>query len=168
METRTVEVFRFAELGDSAKERARYEAQASGIWDFYAEEALESLFAFLRYFRAKLLDYRIDWTNCSHSYIRIDLPWYEEGEFEELVKGLRHDGSCQFTGVCYDYFLNEGAVKEWHKGVRLPDSIIDAGFREWLKVVQDEYEQRHSDECLSEDSVANDIWYTHRGEVFLD
>lgn len=127
MRTKTVsyKVYKFSELSDKAKEKAKYDHFAACPPGFESE-AFASLEKLAKHFGGKLTDYEIDYDGgYSPSLAAFDMPedWTREDIAAKLkdlggynpttLKGL---GDCKLTGVCFDEWAIDGFRWEFFNG----------------------------------------------------
>lgn len=171
-----IEVYRFEELSEKAKDRVRYNEKAA-IGYSRDDEALASMNALAKHFGGRMYDYSIDWFASSHSYARFEMP--EDMEEEEIARRLgelgtfnpetlKGNGDCKLTGYCSDEDAIDGFRAEFFKQKKAGqidlESLMQAAFKTWLKAAQDDCEHQYSDEALTENGEANDYWYEANGE----
>ena len=168
MELLKIKAYPFKELSSAARERAKHDYFAN--FGYTSEqEAMASLEAFAAHFGSKLIDYDVSWDGSSYSSAKFaDVE--QDGDVNEewlsaLVAVLKHDGFCQFTGVCHDDDCNEGAVKAYNAGVREVQDLLEAGFRSWLKACQADYAAQWEDGYFSETCEANEWLFYENGDV---
>ena len=154
--------YRWNELSQSAKENALIEYFSEYNW---AEDALASLRGFAEHFGSRLDRWSIDWGDNSYSDCAFASVDCEPEELETLVKELRTDGGCQFTGYCIDDDCNDGAVKAYADGERDVMNILEAGFETWLKAAHADYEYQTSEEAIAENCESNDYWFDAKGNL---
>lgn len=178
------QVFEYNELSDESKEYAleKYRETAEYFW---ADEAIESLKAFVKHFGAELRDYSIDFYSCNYSDISLTslydpddfdseteyIKWLESKLFKEsgrfnpeTYKGL---GDCVLTGYCADESLFDGARYEYmFNGNKDLKDIIEAGFYQWLDDCQEDYAYQCSEEAFSEHAQANNYLFLEDGSIY--
>ena len=172
--TRTVTVteYRFAELSEKAKDRAKQRA-AESIGYSWADEALDSIKALAKHFGGRMVDWSIDWFASSYSSARFDMPEMDRKEIAELLAELgtfdpdtlKGHGECKLTGVCFDEDAIDGFRRAFHAGESDLGELMDAAFDSWLKAAQADAEDQYSDEQFAENCEANDYWFTEDGEL---
>ena len=174
MKTIETTVYEFAELSDSAKDRARdwwRNAQTEYSW---AGEAMASIKALAAHFSGKMSDWQIDWFNSSRSSASFSMPEMEAGEIESRMvdlggfdsKTLRGQGDCKLTGYCADENAIDGFRKAWHAGERDLEKLMDAAFDSWLADAQADAQWQMKDEQADESITANGYTFTADGKRF--
>ncbi len=175
MRTIQVKIYRYDELSDSAKDRAKddYRSQHGYIGE---EEALETLRKLAEHFDAKLDRYEIDFTGAyCPSYAQFDFHTPEMSRREiarrlkrlgsynpETLKGL---GDCVLTGDGHD----EDAIDGFRIGFlkakcsSLP-ALMDAALRSLLVSCIDQY-QAFYEEDFGEHCDANDMEFYSDGKL---
>lgn len=183
MRTKTVtfNVYKFSELSEKAKSRAKYDhfASVGYSWD---NEAMGSIKALAAHFNGKVSDWQIDWWENSYSSMKFDMPDMEFAmEPEEQIpfiekrlaalgdydpETLKGTGECKLTGVCFDEDAIDGFriafVKDKESDL---NKLMQAAFGSWLKACQADAIDATSDENYSELSDANDYKYTEDGKL---
>jgi hypothetical protein len=151
-------VYKFDELNDKAKEKARdwYRENMDFAW---ADDSLESIKAFCNHFGAKLINYSI--SVYGPSSCDVDAP-------ASLFRGLKLkdvDRNAMPTGYCLDcslWFTFYDEFKSTGCANKAFEAALDEGVRQWQKDMQSELEDEHVDECLN----CNDYEFTQGGEFF--
>lgn len=174
MRTATIQVYKFEELSQKAKDAARAEFMSWGY--SWQKEAFDSLKELIARFGAKLDNWQIDYFACSHSSIKIDADAceYEEDELRAIIDGLgsynpetlKGLGDCVLTGYCMDEAAIDGVRAAYFAGVRSVDKLLQAGFDSWLKSCQADCESQFTDEYLKDHCEANEYEFTESGELF--
>ncbi len=172
MKTKTYNVYTFAELSESAKQRAK-DQFAESVGFNWGDDYLASLKALAEHFNGKLSDYQIDWFAGSYSSADFDMP--EMGAAEIAAKlaalgsfdpeTLKGHGDCKLTGFCGDEGAIDGFRKAYHGGERDLSKLMQAAFAEWLKEAQSDCEGQFTDETFGETADANDWTFTESGEI---
>ncbi len=176
MRTIRTKVYQFSELSAKAKEYAT-EQNAMTAEYFWSDEAIKSLEGFAEHFGAKLGKYGIDWTGAyCYSFATFNTEDVEFTEDELKAKilsmgsynaeTLRGDGECIFTGVCSDEDAADGARKAYFEGERDINTILQAGFKSWLKAGMEDYEYQLKEEAFAEHCEANEYEFTSEGKRF--
>ncbi len=157
---RTVEtvVFKFDELTENAKERAREWWRGDGMSLAWMDESLDSIAAFCEHFGVDLRTWRVD----SWSYdftVRM-------GNENFRGKKLRHfDRNHMPTGYCLDCVMWETFFDMFKKtgDAKLAfEHGLDAGFKEWRDDIASQYEDEYIDDLL----IANEYEFTADGELW--
>jgi len=179
-ETIVLQIYPYSELSDAAKEHAHYEhLSGGGFYDFYTEESLESLKAFVEHLGFEIRDYSIG--TCSHSYIDTDITddteeeiriaeveyrlkgWDFVGEFDDLVMELRElpaDYPEKFkkvssTGHFMDdtiiYLWNEPLAKHPKDNIGAFKAVVDGALVAMLEDLEHLESQEYFAEYCEED-----------------
>lgn len=179
MRQSTINVFRFEELSERAKERAREWLTAEGYNS--AEEALDTLKALARAFGGRLSGYSIDWED-THTYstARFAMPEFETPEEEcaaiaETLAMLgavdpitgRGTGECKLTGYCFDEDALDGVREAYRNGEHDLPTLMAAGFRSLLTITASDAEWQRSDEALTDLCDANGYEFAEDGRPFI-
>ncbi len=182
--TTETKVYKFQELTAKQKEDAKQKWAEHD--DFpQGQEALESLKKLAAHFSARLIDYEVDYTASSYSSAKFstDETYYEDENGNEIdrekwltarvnalgdynKRTLRGNGDCVLTGVCYDEDAIDGLriafIKDKERGL---NTLLQAGFKTWLKSIQEEYAYQYTDEAFAEMCDSNDYEFTDKGEL---
>jgi len=167
-DTRTIEVFTFAELGTAAQERVR--GMVAGWGYDGSDEALESIKALAAHFDYTLSDYNIDWgkeTYSSWSFTpkHDDVP--EDATAEQVAALGPGDGACVLTGVYTDELLIDGVRGAWtDHGERQIAKLLNTAMGTLLDGTAQELAYQTTDEALTE--RFEDALFTAEGRVFHD
>ena len=111
---------------------------------FYAEDAVESLKAFADEIGINIIDYSIDWSNSSHSYVR----W----EGTPSTQFIKED----LTGYCMDFELTRTFNKT---------RDVDECINEWLHACWADYAGQFDDDYVKEHCEANGYEFTETGDL---
>lgn len=158
MRTETIEVYKFDELSNKAKEKARdwYRSTSDFHW---SDENKESIDAFCNHFGIRLTT----WSVSPYSS-----PDYSADYFNSHFRGLKlkdFKRDHMPTGYCldcdlwitfYDQFKATGCAKKAF------DSALWAGFIGW----RNEMESQLSDEYIDEHMIINEYEFTEDGKLF--
>lgn len=175
METRTITVYQFHELGERAKDLARDE-MASAFGYAHSAEAIKSITKLAERFNAKITRYEVDWFDCSYSSMTFDVSELEPETIAEIVEQLgafnpetlKGLGDCVLTGWCSDESAIDGLRIAYHAGERDVEKLLQAAFRSWLSDCQADCKAEYDDEQFGEMCDANDYWFTADGKLFHD
>lgn len=162
MKTRTINIYSFDELSEKSKETAKYCIHSSGY--FWEDDALKSLAAFANHFGAKLTNYEIDWNNSCRSSASFSGGYESEEQISSAIEGGGY-GECKLTGYCFDDSALYGLREAWNKGEREIGELLQAGYEEWIKDCQSDFEYQQSDEATSEHCEANGYEFTEDGRL---
>ena len=169
----SVPIYKFSELSDKAKQKAKDDYAAIFGYN-WSEEALESLKALASHFDGSLKDYSIDWFGGSYSYAKFDIP--DEMTKTEIKKRLKQLGSynkktlkghgdCKLTGVFTDEAAIDGFREAFHEGETDLQKLLEEAFDSLLKECQKDCEASYEDEQFSETCEANDWEFYENGEL---
>lgn len=175
MRTITIEkqLYRFAELSESAKQRAKDQyAECEGyVW---ASEAVDSIKALAAHFGGRMSRWEVDFFNCSHSSARFDMPELSKREIAALLKELgtynrrtlKGHGDCKLTGYCGDEDAIDGLRIAFKRGKIVDmNELMQAAFDSWMKAAQADCEWQYSDEAFGETCEANEWEFDVRGNL---
>lgn len=192
MKTETINLYRYSELSDEAKERALDDWRAHNYEINWQDELFDSLKTLIERSGFKLSDYSL---GLERSYIRLDMPdeiavmegpramaWIENNLLSNLrispaqykAKGYAKYGKayrvgcikpCPFTGVCYDEDFLDSLLANIRQGYCLKDCY------NWLankyqELLDAEYEYQTSEEYIAETFEANDYHFTEDGTLW--
>lgn len=158
MRTDIIEVFKFDELSDSAKEKARdwYRSNADFHW---SDESKESIIAFCDHFGIRLKSWNVS---------PYSSPDYSAEYFNSHFRGLKLKDfnrdhmptgyylDCELWITFYDQFKATGCAKKAF------DSALWAGFIGW----RNEMESQLEDDYIDEHLLINEYEFTENGKVY--
>lgn len=157
MRTETIEIFKFDELSDGAKEKARdwWRQASAGDWA-WMNESRQSIEAFLDHFGLTLSKWEIDaWSygftlTVENSHVRgVKLRDFNR---DNTPTGYILD--CALWMTFYDEFKRTGDAKH------AVGAAVHAGFAEW----RDDLESQQSDEYTDDVLTANEYEFTIEGK----
>lgn len=172
----TVNIYRYKELSDKAKEQARlYYGSLEGY--IHANEAFASIEALAKHFGGEMCDFNVDFFDCSYSWMHFAMPHeYEPGELLRLVKKLgkynpetlRGVGECVLTGWRWDEDAIDGLRKAFMEGERDIQKLMQAAFKTWVKSCQDDCDHFYSDidGDFADHCEANGFEFTEDGKFY--
>lgn len=175
MRTVEVKIYKYEELSDEAKEKARQDYAV--IFGYSsADEALESMKSLAEHFGGKITDYGVDFFGSSYSSMGFEMPDMDENEIAERLAGLgeynpetlKGLGECKLTGWCYDEDAIDGFRMAWHKGKRDLNALMQAAFKTLLKSCQSECSSFYNDEgnVFAEHCEANNYEFYEDGSFY--
>ena len=153
MRTIEIQVFKFDELNDRAKERARdwWRSTDHYGWD---EDSRHSISTFCSHFGVKLKEYDVD--NC----------WFKHDASNDTFRGRKlkdFKRDHMPTGYCLDCALWETFYDEFKRTTSAAiafDNALRAGLREW----RDDRDHQNTDEYIDEVLIANEYEFTEEGK----
>lgn len=180
MRQKTINIYEYSELSDSAKETARQNYAAS-VGYLHGDEAMESITKLAEHFSGKITNYEIDWSGgCCHSTMEFDMPHEDDMDASEIEarlnklgtfnpETLKGHGECLLTGVCYDEDAIDGFRKAWHEGERDIYKLMEAAFRSLLAQCHSEYDcfygNEDGDSEFAEHCEANNMEFYEDGSI---
>ncbi len=138
------EVYTFDELSDDAKENAKIELGSEYHW---ADESMNSLYAFADEIGIKITDYSMDW--CSYGYTNIEWEWIDKKHTNDITVQ-------ELTGYCMDFPL----IEEWNDTKEVARAI-----GAWVNDCQKDYECQQTDEYMIEHCEVNEYEFTKEGKL---
>jgi hypothetical protein len=181
MRQETINIFKYEELNDEAKEKAR-QWFSNGQEYHWCDEAINSLEAILELFRARINDYSL--SPYSHSYIDIEFfcddienlkgirayKWIKnniegcKGQYGDILKEWYN---CPLTGYCGDY----DALEPIHKFMTAPSDItINELLQQSAEAIKEhiikDMEYQDSQESIEENIIINDYEFTETGDRY--
>lgn len=159
MRIQTVELYKFDELSDDAKETAREWYINAGIEYFWWDDAFASVKAFCDHFGVSIKDYSVG--AYSPSYIKTDA---ENANFRG-IKLRSIDRDYMPTGYCLDcslWFEFYDTFKRTGDALYAFNQAIDAAVSE---IVRD-MEYQYSDEAIDEWLTINEYEFTADGSIY--
>ena len=157
MRVLTVEAFRFQDLEDEAKERAR-EWYRNGLDYPWFSESIDSIRAFAKHFGVSLMDWEI---GGGRNYIKTDAT-------NANFRGVRLDSinrDYMPTGYCLDADLWEAFYDEFKKTGDAKHAFEQA-LEAALCAVQRDIEYHYSDEAVDESLRINEYEFNSNGSIF--
>lgn len=158
MRQETINIYRFEELSDEAKGKAR-EWYRNGNDYFWVSESMKSIETFCNQFNVKLVDYSID--PYAYSYIKTDVNQetfrgvkLSDVGREAMPTGYYMDNILFHT--FYDTFKATGDAK----GAFI-EALAVAG-----KAIQDDMEYQNTDEYIDGTIIANEYEFTANGNIY--
>jgi hypothetical protein len=157
MRVLTVEAFRFQDLEDEAKERAR-EWYRDGLDYPWFSESIDSIRAFAKHFGVSLMDWEI---GGGRNYIKTDAT-------NANFRGVRLDSINRDhmpTGYCLDADLWEAFYDEFKKTGDAKHAFEQA-LEAALCAVQRDIEYQYSNEAVDESLRINEYEFNSNGSIF--
>ena len=157
MRVLTVEAFRFQDLEDEAKERAR-EWYRDGLDYPWFSESIDSIRAFAKHFGVSLMDWEI---GGGRNYIKTDAT-------NANFRGVRLDSINRDhmpTGYCLDADLWEAFYDEFKKTGDAKHAFEQA-LEAALCAVQRDIEYQYSNEAVDESLRFNEYEFNSNGSIF--
>lgn len=156
---RTIEktIYKFDELSDSAKERARGWYR-SGLDYPWWDEVKSSLSSFCDEFGISVLDYSIG--DSRRAFIKTDAS---PSNFRGL-KLSQFDREAMPTGFCFDCALRYSFADEWKK-TSDPFYAFGIALESFLREVENDIEHQYSDEAVEESILANGYEFDENGSL---
>lgn len=157
MRTETIEIFKFNELNDKAKERAR-DWYRNGLDFAWSDESLDSIKAFCEHFGARLTGWSVG-AYSPYSF-DVDAP-------ASLFRGLKLrdvNRDAMPTGYCLDcalWFTFYDTFKATGCASKAFEAALDQAFKDWRA----DMEWQLSDECVDETIEANEYEFTEDGRI---
>ncbi len=172
MRTEQITIYKFSELSDKAKQKAK-DDYASHFGYNWGDEAFDSIKKLAEHFGGKVTNYDVDFFNCSHSSMSFDMPDdMTKAEIRRRLKELgtynrrtlKGHGDCKLTGYCADENAIDGFRIAFVRGKETDlNKLMEAAFRSWLKAAQDDCEDFYSDETFGEHCEANEYEFKEDG-----
>ena len=158
MRTIELEVVKFEELSDSAKDNARNWFREGNDY-FWWNDALKSIEAFCSEFNVKIKDYQVG--TCSYSYMDTDA----ENRHFRGRKLSEFNKDHNPTGYCLDFTLWETFRDTWEEtgsALKAFNQAIDAGIKD---IVRD-MEYQDSEESVDEMLIVNGYEFYPNGKIY--
>lgn len=167
-----VDVFKFSELSDEAKQRAKIDHESACGYS-WSEEAMDSIKALAAHFGGRMSDWEVDWSNSSYSSATFDMPEMSAKDIRKLLgelgsfnrKTLKGKGDCKLTGFCMDEDAIDGFRIAFRKGERDLNALMQSAFDSWLNAAQSDYEWQFADEQFAEMCDANGYEFYESGKL---
>lgn len=170
MRTVEIKVYRFDELSEKAKDKAKQSYME--LWGYsWQDDAIASLKALAEAFGAKLRDYEIDFFNVSHSCANFDAPTLSRREIKKILAGLgtydpktlRGHGDCKLTGYCMDEDALDGFRRAFVGGESDLGILLKAGFISWLEAAHADCKYQYENAQFSDHCDANNYEFYEDG-----
>ena len=154
---RTIEktIYKFDELSESAKERAR-EWYRRGLEYPFWDEVQDSLRAFCDEFGVSVLDYSMG--DSRRAFIKTDAS-------PSTFRGLKlsqFDREAMPSGFCFDCALRYSFADEW-KRTSDPFYAFGIALESFLREVENDVEYQFSDEAVDESIMFNGYEFDENG-----
>jgi len=156
MKTATVTIYKFEELSDDAKERARQWWRDTMDYGWH-DESLDSVKTFCAFFNVKLTYWQVG----------AFMPYeYKTDATNENFRGLKlkdFDRDNMPTGYCLDCDLWQTFYDEFKKtsdAKHAFDMALDAAFKTW----RNDIEYQYSDEATDESIIMNEYEFFENGK----
>lgn len=167
-----VTVFKFSELSDKAKQRAKDDYAANNGYHL-ADEAAKSLEKLAEHFGGEVRNYGIDWFGGTPSSAEFDMP--DDMEPDEVKRRLdelgsynpetlKGNGDCKLTGWATDEDAIDGFREAWHEGERDLEALMQAAFEALVENGQADCEAEYTDENFGQFADENDFEYYENGK----
>jgi hypothetical protein len=172
MKTKTIEVYTFSELSESAKKRARYWWRSNDCWDSY--DWWNSAMAF-----EKIAPISIE--SADYGWRQVEVKWTGDESVADL-SGLRawkwlHNngwfdmaekespGACSLTGFCADASFFDPLMEYRKTPSRVPDlkQVFYEMAQSWVFEASSDYEYSYSNEAVDESIEANEYEFDAEG-----
>lgn len=174
--TKTIEVFTFDELGDTAKDNALTEWLYRGNYWHWQDEWIASATAF-----SKIAP--VDYTGADFDHAIVDCQWTSDDDVSEL-SGLRAwkwlknngwfelaeknaSGDCTLTGYCGDCPLFDPIHTLRNGPANVPElgQLFYECLQSWVQDARRDLEYAQSEESFAETSEANQWEFTANGDM---
>lgn len=174
MRTKEVQIFKYEELDDEAKENARDWYRSAGDCYSWGEENLDSLKAWAEWFHVKIRDYSLGGSDNRSQGVKFEVNIdsnVDDLRGVRLWKWLNNqfifpklDGSCPFTGYGFDETLLD-PIREFMK--RPSDLSYFELMKECIEAFCSAYaadvDYSYSDEAVEENIIANEYEFDSQG-----
>jgi len=183
-----IKAYTFEELSEDAQKKAYQNFLNQEREYFWMEDNLESLRQGLKHFGFELTDWRIDYYNATHAYLKIEYNnSYGYVDEEDEIQGVRLwkylqsyltyrckydkkfkpllDGNGPFTGYCMD----ENFLDPIREFIKKPDNrtfkeLMKDCAHEVMKGIEQDYEYQNSFEFFKSEAEGNELEFTEDGE----
>ncbi len=145
---------------------------------FFVEDYLDSLRVFCDKYYATILDYSIgedqqdvlisvqDWEDDGKYWDQPEMVGVRLWKFMGSIGMFRNlDGTCPFTGMCYDEILLDG-IREFRDRPGLhttAQDIIENCVEKWRDSLRKEFEYQSSEEYFREECDMYESWFSEDG-----
>jgi hypothetical protein len=178
--TRTINVYKFLELGPAARDKARNFIADEYPWIGEAKQAIDALCKKFDVVPEYELDYG-DFTRSRFSgdFVRRSESWeilerIDDDELAQIMAGLgtfdaktlKGHGDCKLTGSFVDELAIDGLRIAHSRGERLPVCLMEAAFASLMNGIQADWEDHQSDDSCAETAEANGWEFDMHGNLF--
>ena len=196
MKTLEINLYKFDELSDEAKEKAikNYKNKyCEEIGIFWQEDNFNSIKAILNFFDVKIKYFEIDFSSAARSFIN----WEFTSEYNEELKNLfgarlfkyisnnyigkktgsfnsvfdgKHDmGRCLFTGYCADHDIISPVIEFLEKPTKYInfEDLINNVIYAGFKYIENDYNYQNSDEAITEEILNKDLYFNASGKIIF-
>ena len=156
MRTIEVTIYKFHELSEPAKERAR-EWFRDGYEPAWEQESRESIERFCSEFGASLTEWRIGAFEPVDYTVKFDNSNFRGRKLRHFLRDLMPTGfwlDCSLWVTFYDVFKRTGDAKAAF------DAALWQGFTDWRKDIEHQYSEEYIDEFIE----ANEYEFTENGK----
>ena len=194
MRTLEINLYKFDELSDEAKEKAikNYKNEyCEEIGTFWQEDNFNSIKAILNFFDVKIKNYEIDFSSAARSFINWEFTseYNEEiknlsgsrlykylqnnyvnrrtGSFNSVFDGKPDEGRCLFTGYCADHDIIYPVVEFLEKPTKYLNfkDLINNIIYAGLKYIENDFYYQNSDEAIIEEILNKDLYFNASGKI---
>lgn len=156
---RTIEltIYKFHELSESAKERAR-DWFRKGYEPAWNQESRESIERFCEEFGARLTNWSIGAFSPVDYTVKFDNSNFRGRKLREFSRDFMPTGyclDCSLWVTFYDVFKRTGDAKAAF------DTALWQGFVDWKNDIEHQYSDEYVDECIE----ANEYEFTEGGDL---
>lgn len=158
MRTDTIEIFKFDELSDSAKEKAR-EWYRSNVDFNWSDENKESIDAFCGHFGIRLTTWNVapySTPDYSAEYFNSHFRGLKLKDFDRDHMPMGYYLDCTLWMTFFDQFKATGCAKKAF------DAALWAGFIGWRNDMESQLENDYIDEHL----LINEYEFTENGKIY--
>lgn len=164
---KVTEVFKYDELDDRAKEKAR-EWFCRDLEYPWAQENVDSLQKFAKWFQLRIMDYSLGGSDNRGQGVKYDIRCDDNIRFMSGVRLWKYfqnnphmlpdlNGSCPFTGYCMD----ETLLDPFRKFMQRPDQstyedLVQESIHAFCKAYADDVDYQYEDEVVEENIIANE------------
>jgi hypothetical protein len=158
MRTDTIEIFKFDELSDTAKETARdwYRSNADFHW---SDESKESITAFCDHFGIRLKSWEVSPYSSPSYSVELLNSHFRGLKLKEFTRDHMPTGyflDCTLWMTFFDQFKATGCAKTAF------DAALWAGFIGW----RDDMESQLQDDYIDEHMLINEYEFTENGKIY--
>lgn len=156
-ETITLKLYKYEELSDRAKEKARDWLREGNEYPWH-DECLDSIKTFCKYFDIELTDWSVDY--CTYHFkTNAGNENFRGHKLREFTRDHTPTGYCldyALWATFYDSFKRTGDAKDAF------DDAMRAAFKDW----SNDIEYYYSDEAIEETIIMNDYEFLESGKHY--
>jgi hypothetical protein len=158
MRTISVNLYKYNELTDEAKQKAREWFTSDGDIFHWHNEYINSINTFCEHFSVKLKDWNIQPFGSYHFSTDADNSHFRGIKLKDIDHDYMPTGFCADSSLWmtfHDRFKTTGNAKQAF------NDALDEVFKDW----RNDWENAYSDECVAKNIIINEYEFTESGAI---